>query len=148
LLFAMQLPLVATSKPSLLPLRVSNVYQQFSDPEEGSVQNIIDFSIWPLLQVLTFFLTPRSYATTVAHLQYHCCLSTACHLLVTISPMQDGNGARARVEAKYEIRSSRRIALTFQAAGVSARPFGLPNGFTCSAVRFVDVRLIAYTQAM
>ncbi len=57
LLSAVQLPLVATSKPSLLPLRVSNVYQQFSDPEEGSVQNIIDFSIWPLLQVLNSVLT-------------------------------------------------------------------------------------------
>lgn len=35
--------------------------------------------------------------------------------------MQEDNGARACVEAKYEVRSSRRIALTFQAAGVSAR---------------------------
>ncbi len=34
-------------------MKVSNVYQQFSTPEEGSVRNIIDFSIWPLLQVLT-----------------------------------------------------------------------------------------------
>ena len=50
---AAQLPLVATSAPGLLPLRVSNVYQQFSSPEEGSVLNIIDLSLWPLLQVLT-----------------------------------------------------------------------------------------------
>ena len=47
------LPLVATTAPSLLPLRVSDVYQQFSAPEEGSVRNIIDFSVWPLLQVST-----------------------------------------------------------------------------------------------
>ena len=49
---AAQLPLVATSAPSLLPVKVSNVYQEFSTPDEGIVRNIIDFSIWPLLQVL------------------------------------------------------------------------------------------------
>ena len=33
--------------------------------------------------------------------------------------VQEGDGARVCVEALYDVRSSRRIGLTFQAAGVS-----------------------------
>lgn len=33
--------------------------------------------------------------------------------------LQEGDGARVCVEAEYDVRSSRRIGLTFKAAGVS-----------------------------
>lgn len=45
----MQLPLVGATEGAL-PLRVADIYQQFSSPAEGTVRNIIKLSVWPWLQ--------------------------------------------------------------------------------------------------
>lgn len=46
----MQLPLVGATE-GVLPLRVADIYQQFSSPAEGTVRNIIKLSVWPWLLV-------------------------------------------------------------------------------------------------
>lgn len=46
-----QVPILSLDSPFLgllpAPLQVGNIYQNFSDPDIGTVQNIIEFGVWP-----------------------------------------------------------------------------------------------------
>jgi hypothetical protein len=47
----LQVPILSLDSPFLgllpAPLQVGNIYQNFSDPDTGIVQNIIEFGVWP-----------------------------------------------------------------------------------------------------
>eukprot|EP00891_Asterochloris_glomerata_P000372 jgi/Astpho2/372/Aster-02246 len=113
-------PLVrAPSIPFPLPVQIGNIYQQFSSPEVGEVRNIIKLSVPLLLEPGG----PSASQHTISRASGSDLYCSPCSWLYwTLSCWRQSSGdagATFRVEARYSIESPRRIALRFQAGGIS-----------------------------
>ncbi len=107
------------------PFQVGNIYQQFSDVEQGDVQNIIEFSITMLLQKGELIRPLYMWASdlrSLASIILSCILAALpcihCNGLPNLTPLCMCSAGTVEVRAKYDIRSPQRIRLMFQEAGV------------------------------